>query len=244
MIKEDERIDDLQLKGYKIIQKKDGFCFGMDAVLVANYLKTKRNDIVVDLGTGTGIIPLIVNAKNDLKKIYAIEIQKEMAEMTERTIKLNRLEDKIEVINIDLKDSLEYLDKNRIDIVVSNPPYMSIGEGLVNETDMKKVSRHEIKCNIDDICRVASALLRHNGHFFMVHRPSRLADIITNLRKYKLEPKEMRFVYPKIERESNLVLIKAIKAARPELRLLKPLIVYNQKGDYTDEIREIYGLDY
>lgn len=248
-IKENERIDDLQLKGYKIIQNTDGFCFGMDAVLVANYAKTKKNDIAVDLGTGTCIIPLIINAKNSLQKMYAVEIQKEVADMARRSVEMNGLEEKIEVINTDINSLFEYFSekgiemKNRVDVVVSNPPYMSKSEGLHNETEKKRISRHEVSCDIDDICRTTGALLKHQGKFYLVHRPSRLADIIESLRKYKLEPKEMRFVYPNMKKPANLILIKAVKAAKPELRMKKPLIVYNDDGSYTDEIHEIYGLD-
>lgn len=242
-LKENERIDDLQVKGYRIIQNTDGFCFGMDAVLLANYVEVKRTDQIVDLGTGTGIIPLIIDAKKTIKKIYGIEIQKQVADMANRSVKLNSASDRIEILNIDLNDSMEELGKNKFDIVTSNPPYMSVGEGLLNEDDRKQISRHEIKCDIDDIARVASGLLRHNGKFYLVHRPYRLPDIMVALRKYKLEPKTMRLVHPSVAKSPNLVLIKAIKSAKPELRMEEPLYVYNEDGSYTDEINKIYGLD-
>lgn len=238
-----ERIDDLGIKGYRIIQNSNGFCFGMDAVLLGNYAKPKRDAKVVDLGTGTGIIPLIINGKNNVEKIYGIEIQEDVAEMAKRSITLNSLEEKIEILNIDLKDAPEVLGVNIYDVVTSNPPYMAVGEGLLNESDKKQISRHEVKCDIDDVCRVAGRLLRHHGKFYMVHRPSRLADIIVSLRSNKLEPKKMRFVYPKVSSKPNLVLIESVKSANPELLMQEPLYVYNDDGSYTDEIYEIYGLD-
>lgn len=243
LLKDTERIDDLQIKGYRIIQDNNGFCFGMDAVLIANYAEFRKNDKVVDLGTGTGIIPLIIDAKNNLKKIYGIEIQEEVADMARRSLELNGLGERIEILNTDIKHCLEHLEKNTFDAVVSNPPYMSMGEGLLNETDKKQISRHEIACNIDDIARIASQLLRHNGKFYLVHRPSRLVDIFESLRKYKLEPKSMRFVHPRASKAPNLVLIKCIKASRPELKIENPLYVYNEDGSYTEEIHEIYGLE-
>ncbi len=242
-LKENERVDDLQVRGYKIIQNTDGFCFGMDAVLLANYVETKKNDQIIDLGTGTGIIPLIIDAKKRVKKIYGVEIQEQVADMAKRSVDLNCASERIEIVNIDLKDATERFGKNRYDTVVSNPPYMSVGEGLLNEDDRKQISRHEIKCDIDDIAKIAGGLLRHNGRFYLVHRPYRLADIIVALRKYKLEPKTMRFVHPSVGKSPNLVLIKAIKSAKPELRMEDPLYVYNEDGSYTDEINRIYGLD-
>lgn len=241
-LRENERIDELGIKDYRIIQDTEGFCFGMDAVLLANYAKPKRSAKVVDLGTGTGIIPLIVNGKNDVEKIYGIELQAEVADMAKRSVELNCLQEKIEIINIDLKEAPDRLGVNIYDVVTSNPPYMAVGEGMVNESDKKKISRHEIKCSIDDVCKAASRLLKHRGKFYLVHRPSRLADIVTSLRKYKLEPKKMRFVYPKVNDKPNLILIEAVKSSNPELLMEPPLYVYNDDGSYTDEILEIYGI--
>jgi len=237
-----ERIDDLQCEGLKIIQNTQGFCFGMDAVLLANFSDIKSNSEVVDLGTGTGIIPLLIWAKNSLKKIYAVEIQDEVAEMAKRTMKMNRLEEKIEIVNTDLKNAPDVLGVNKFDAVTTNPPYMISGGGLINPEDKKALSRHEIMCNLEDIIRVSSRLLNHNGRFFMVHRPQRIVDIFCLLREYKLEPKLIRFVHPKIGDKPNLVLIKSVKASRPELKFEKPLYVYNEDGTYTDEIYEIYGM--
>lgn len=242
-LKADERIDDLGIKGYRIIQSENGFCFGMDAVLLGNYAKPKHGAKVVDLGTGTGIIPLIVNGKNNVEIVHGVEIQREVAEMAERSVKLNSLEEKIKIHNIDLKEAPETLGVNIYDVVTSNPPYMAMGEGLVNENDRKQISRHEVSCTIEDVCRTASRLLKHHGKFYMVHRPSRLADIFVSLRANKLEPKKMRFVHPKVNAKPNLVLIEAVKSARPELLMAEPLYIYNEDGSYTDEVHEIYGLD-
>lgn len=242
-LRENERVDDLQLKGLKIIQNTEGFCFGIDAVLIANFCDIKSNSKVVDLGTGTGIIPLIIWGKNNTEKIYGIEIQKEVSDMAKRSIKLNKLENNIEILNIDLKNIEEYLEVNSIDVVVTNPPYMNSGSGIINPDEKKAISRHEIKCNLEDIIEKAKRLLKHNGRFYMVHRPNRLADIMYYLRKHKLEPKNLRFVHPKQSKGPNLVLIRAVKAAKPELKIEDPLYVYKDNGDYTEEIYEIYGLD-
>lgn len=242
-LKENERIDDLQLKGLKIIQDTNGFCFGMDAVLLANFCNIKKNSLVVDLGTGTGIIPLILWGKNQIKKIYGIEIQQEVSEMAQRTMKINGLDQKIEIVNEDLKEIFNVLGVNRYDVVVSNPPYMGRGNGIVNPYDKKAISRHEIACNLEDVILSASKLLKHNGKFYLVHRPHRIVDIFCILRQYKLEPKEIRFVHPKVSSKPNMVLIKAIKAAKPELKFRTPLYVYKDNGEFTTEIHEIYGLD-
>lgn len=243
LLKENERIDDLQLKGLKIIQNTEGFRFGIDAVLLANYCQIKPNSTIVDLGTGTGIIPLILYGKNKVDKIYGVEIQEEVAEMAKRSIMLNGLEDNIEILNINLKNVEEAIEINSIDVVVSNPPYMDVGTGKINPNDKKAISRHELMCELEDVIEKAKRLLKHNGRFFMIHRPNRLTDILYYLRKHKLEPKTLRFIHPKATKAPNLVLIKSIKAAKPELRIEQPLYVYNDDGQYTEEIHRIYGLD-
>ncbi len=242
-LKQNERIDDLQLKDLKIIQDTEGFCFGMDAVLLANYCDIKKDSTIVDLGTGTGVIPLIILAKNKIRKIYGIEIQKEVAFMAKRTMIMNNLTEFIEIMNNDLKEAEDILGKNKYDVVTSNPPYMTWGKGLVNDKSKKAISRHEIMCTLEDVIRNASGLLKHNGRFFMVHRPHRIVDILCLLREYKLEPKKLRFVHPSAGKKPNMVLIRSVKAAKPELKIQKPLYVYNKDGSYTDEINEIYGLD-
>ncbi|MGO1369941.1 MAG: tRNA1(Val) (adenine(37)-N6)-methyltransferase [Senegalia sp. (in: firmicutes)] len=241
MLKENERIDDIELKGLKIIQDKTGFCFGIDAVLVANFCHIKKNSKVVDLGTGTGIIPLILWGKNKPSKIYAIEIQKEVADMAKRSMELNEVEENIEILNIDLKEASKYIDIDSVDVVVSNPPYMNSGGGLLNPSDKKAISRHELLCSLEDIIKEARKLLKDNGSFYMIHRPYRLVDIIYLLRKYKLEPKILRFIHPKRGKEPNMILIKAVKGGNPELRTKAPLYVYDDDGKYTKEIDDIYG---
>jgi len=236
-----ERIDDLQLDGLKIIQNEDGFCFGIDAVLLSNFVKIKKNKIAVDLGTGTGIIPLLISAKTDVKKIYAFEIQSEVCDMAIRSVRLNNLENKIKIINDDLKNVENYIDKHSVDVVISNPPYFVKGTSFVNPNDYKAISRHEIMCTFEDIVKSSDYLLKPNGNFYLVHRPHRLSDIIYELKKYKLEPKEIRFVMPKSNKKPNIMLIKATKYGKSELKFLDPLIVYNDDDTYTDEIYEIYN---
>ncbi len=240
-ILENERIDDLQLKGLKVIQKKDGFCFGVDAVLLANFAEVKNGANVVDLGTGTGIIPILLAGKTNAKFIHGIEIQKDMAEMAARSVMLNELESKVKIHEMDLKKSVDFFGKSQFDLVVTNPPYMNKGAGLVNPTDYKAISRHELLCNLEDIISVSSQLLNHYGTLNMVHRPHRLVDILTLMRQYRIEPKYLRFVYPKPNKEPNMVLIKGIKYGNPELKMMKPLYVYDESGNYSKEIDLIYN---
>lgn len=242
ILKENEKIEDLQCKGLKIIQNKKGFCFGMDAVLLANYCDLKKNSKVVDLGTGTGIIPVLLCGKKDVSKVIGIEIQEEVAEMAVRSVKMNNLDSKINILNIDLNNAEDYLEINSFDAVVTNPPYKLSNSGIINPSDKKAISRHEVKCTLEDVIKVASRLLKHHGRLFMIHRPQRLVDIMCLLRQYKLEPKHIRLVHPKVGEKPNMVLIKAVKAANRELRFEKPLYVYNDDGIYTDEIYKIYNL--
>lgn len=239
-LKENERIDDIQLKGLRLIQNTDGFCFGVDAVLLANFCKIRPGDEVVDLGTGTGIIPIILAGKSRAKSIKGIEIQEEVSEMASRSVKLNKLEDRISIMNVDLKELKDHLPVNHFDVVTSNPPYMHCN-GIINENDKKAISRHEVKCTLEDVMKTASGLLKHRGKFFMIHRPIRLADIISMGRQYKLEPKLIRFIHPKVGKAPNLMLIQFTKAANPELKILDPLYVYEENGEYTKEINDIYS---
>lgn len=201
----------------------------------------KRNARVLDLGTGTGIISILLCKKTNLKEIIGVEIQKEVYEMAKKSAKLNKLENKFKVINEDIKNLDKKFLAHSFDAIVTNPPYKKNNTGLKNENKIKQISRHEIMCNIDDIARISSYLLNSNCSIYMVHRPDRLVDIIESLRKYNLEPKNIKFIYPKIKKEPNLVLIKATKSAKPFLKVEKPLIVYNEDGTYTDEILKIYN---
>ncbi|MBS5793844.1 MAG: tRNA1(Val) (adenine(37)-N6)-methyltransferase [Clostridiales bacterium] len=240
ILKVNERIDDLHRNGYTIIQDPKKFCFGIDAVLLSDFAKAKKDEIVFDIGTGTGIIPILMSAKTSAKKYFAIDIQQESVDMARRSIKLNKLTDKIEVFHLDIKKVFEKFEKNSINVVTSNPPYMNMGGGLINEYDAKAIARHEIFCNLDDIVKATSLLLKPNGRFYMVHRPNRLCDIICTLRNYKLEPKTIRFVQPYENKEPNMVLIESVKNGKAFMKILPNLIVYNKNKQYTDEINRIY----
>ena len=239
-LKENEKIEDLQCKGLKIIQNKKWFCFGMDAVLLTNYCDIKNNSKVVDLGTGTGIIPILLSGKRNYSKAYGLEIQPEVAEMAKRSVKLNDLQEKIEILNIDLKNSLDYLVPNSFDAVISNPPYKLNNSGIINPEDKKAISRHEIKATLEDVILIASQLLKQYGRFYMVHRPDRLADIMCLLRKYRLEPKQIRFVHPRAAAKPNMVLIRSSKNGNPELKFDAPLYIYDDNGNYTEDLYDIY----
>ena len=241
-LKKDERIDDLEYKGLKIIQNKNGFCFGIDAVLLSDFAKEiKKESKVLDLGTGTGIPGILLCKKTELKNIIGVEIQKDVFDMAKRSIKLNNLEDKFSVINEDIKELDKKLELQSFDAIVTNPPYKKDNTGLKNDNEYEIISRHEVKCNLEDVIRVSSKLLKNNGKFFMVHRPERIKDIIINLEKYKMQIKEIRFVYPNINKKPNMILIKAVKGAREFLNVQEPLFVYNEDGTYTKEILKIYN---
>lgn len=241
-IMEDEKLDDLNFNNLKILQKKDGFCFGMDSVLIANFARiSKKNAIVADLGTGTGIISILVAGKQKIDKIYAIEIQNELVDMAKRSVKYNNLEDKIEVINDDIVGISKRKFNKKFDYVISNPPYKKNYTGLKNENIKKLISRHEIKCTLNDLVYETSKILKDNGVFYMVHRADRLCDIFNSMRNNKIEPKEMQLVYSHLGDEANLVLIKGVKCGKPSLRILKPLIVYNEKNEYTEDLLKFYN---
>lgn len=242
-INENERIDDLQYKGLKIIQDNTGFCFGIDSILLVDFAKKiKSGSTVIDLGTGTGILGILLCGKTNLKHVIGIEIQKEVANMAERSIKLNSLEDKFEIINDDIKNIIEkrIIQKNTVDVVITNPPYKEIGNGIINENKKKLISRHETKANLEDFIKVSADILKDKGIIYMVHKPERLVDIIYLMRKNKIEPKKIKFIYPTKEKESNLVLIKAIKGANKFLKIDKPLYIYDSNGNYTEQIKQIY----
>lgn len=239
---ENERIDDLEYKRLKIIQNKDGFCFGIDSIILTDFAKEiKEGSTIIDLGTGTGILGILLSKKVNPSKIVGIEIQKEVYEMAKRSVILNHLEDKFEIVNANIKDIQKEIQMNVFDAVVTNPPYKKVGTGLTNENDKKSISRHEITASLEDFVVTSYKLLKDKGSLYMVHRPDRLVEIIELLRKYKLEPKRIRIVYPKKEKEANLVLIKATKNAKPFLKIERPLYVYKENGEYTDEILRIYG---
>lgn len=241
VIKQNERIDDLQRNGYQIIQKTDGFCFGMDAVLLSGFSHVKKGEKAIDLGTGTGIIPILLEAKNDGEKYVGLEIQEEMADMALRSVMLNHLEEKVSIVLGDIKEAGKLFGKAEFDVVTSNPPYMNDAHGLKNPDLPKAISRHEVLCTLEDVVREAAGLLKPGGRFYMVHRPHRLIEIIAMLTKYKLEPKRMKMVHPFADREANMVLIESVRGGRSMIKVEAPIIVYKEPGIYTDEIYDIYG---
>ena len=238
---ENERLDDLQRNGLKIIQKTDGFCFGMDAVLLSGFASVKPGERALDLGTGTGIIPLLLSAKTKGEHFTGLEIQTEIMKMAQRSVALNGLEKKIDIIQGDIKEASRIFGAASFDVVTSIPPYMNDAHGLKNPGDVKAISRHEVLCTLEDVVREGTKALKPGGRFYMVHRPHRLAEIITVMRQYKLEPKRMKFVHPFADKDANMVLIEAVRGGGAWLKLEPPVIVYKEPGVYTDEIYEIYG---
>lgn len=240
-LKENERIDDLEIKNLKLIQNTEGFCFGIDSVLLSDFAKNiKKGSKVIDLGTGTGIIATLLCAKTDLEKVVGVEIQQDVADMAKRSIKLNNLENRFEILNENITNLKNVIEAGSFDVVVTNPPYKKLNTGIVNEEEKKLISRHEIKAELKDFIETAFYLLKDKGEFYMVHRPERLVDIMQSMRNAKIEPKEIRFVCPNTEKEPNLVLIKGIKNGRPFLKTLPNLYIYNNDGSYTNEILKIY----
>lgn len=238
-----ERIDDLQRKGYKIIQNTEKFCFGMDAVLLSSFASVKADEKVLDMGTGTGIIPILLEAKTEGEHFTGLEIQSESAEMAGRSVKLNSLEEKIDIVEGDIKEASNIFGKNIFNVVTVNPPYMNDLHGIKNPDMPKAIARHEVLCTLEDVVREASYVLKQNGRMYMVHRPHRLVEIIQAMKKYKLEPKRIRFVHPYEDKEANMVLIEALKGGKSMVKIEKPLVVYKDVNVYTDELLEMYGND-
>lgn len=241
LVKEDETLDDLQLRGIFVIQKLNGFRFGMDAVLLANFAKFKKKDRIVDLCSGTGIIPFIIAGKNEITHITGVEIQNDMVEMANRSVLYNSLEDKMQFIHGDLKDEKLLNTIEKVDVVTVNPPYKLQNSGIINENNKDAIARHEICCTLDDVIKASSILLKDKGKLYMVHRPERIADILCTMRKYKIEPKLIRMVQPNTKKAPNLILIEGQKNAGKFLKWDNTLYVYSENGEYTQEINMIYG---
>lgn len=238
-----ERIDDLGCKGYRIIQNKKKFCFGMDAVLLANFANVKEGGNVLDLGTGTGIVPILMEAKTTANHLVGLEIQPESADMARRSVALNHLEEKIDIVDGDICHVDQLFPKTSFDVVTSNPPYMIGTHGLKSENESKNIARHEMLCTFDDVARAASQMLKNQGAFYLVHRPFRLAELFATLQQHHLEPKRMRLVHPYVDAEPNMVLIEARKGGNPRLTIEAPLIVYESSGAYTEELLGLYQND-
>ena len=242
-LKPGERLDDLQLKGYELIQHPGRFCFGMDAVLLSAFARVKAGECVLDLGTGTGILPILFAAKTEGKHFTGLEIQEESADMARRSVIHNHLEDRISIVTGDIKEASGIFGIEALDVITTNPPYMIGGHGLANPDSAKAIARHEVLCTLDDILRESSKMLKYGGRFYMVHRPFRLVEILTKMTAVNMEPKRMRLVYPYIDKEPNMVLIEGIKNAKSRIEVEPPLIVYEKDGDYTRRIYDLYGME-
>ena len=239
-LRENERIDDLQRNGYRIIQNSEKFCFGMDAVLLSGFARVKTGARVLDMGTGTGIIPILLEGKTKAAHLTGLEIQEESADMARRSILLNHLEKKIDIVTGDIKEAGNLFQAASFDVITCNPPYMIGQHGIANPDTPKAIARHEVLCTLEDVVKNAALLLKPGGYFFMVHRPFRLAEI-TMMTKYKLEPKRMQLVHPYVDKEPNMVLIEGCRGGKSRMTVEKPLIVYKEQNEYTDDIYEIYG---
>lgn len=240
-LKEGERLDELHRNGWQIIQNSHKFCFGMDAVLLSGFARVKAGERVLDLGTGTGIIPILLRGKTEGRDFTGLEIQEESADMARRSVAYNHLEESVSIVTGDIKEAAALFGAASFDAVTCNPPYMTGNHGLVNPKQSKAIARHEILCTLEDVVGQTAKVLRPGGRFYLVHRPFRLAEILTLLVRYKLEPKRMRLVYPFVDKEPNMVLIEALSGAKSRITVEKPLIVYKEQGVYTDEIYDIYG---
>lgn len=240
---ENEQIDDLQYKGLKIIQDKNGFRFGTDAVLLSDFADIREGAKVLDMGTGTGIIPILVAGKTGAQNIIGLEIQEHMAQMAQRSVEMNGLSQRIRIVHGDIKKSVELFGLAKFDVVVCNPPYVKFGGGLMNPSDNKAISRHEILCTLEDVVSSAARLLVPGGQLALVHRPQRLVDVLCLMRSFSIEPKHLRFVHPSPHKKPQLILVKGTKGGNAELKMMDPLYIYEEDGNYSREIYRIYSRD-
>lgn len=237
----DERIDDLQRNGYQIIQNPGKFCFGMDAVFLSGFARIKPGETVLDLGTGTGIIPILLAAKSEGAHFTGLELQADSADMARRSVLLNGLNGKIDIVEGDIKEADRLFKAASFDVITTNPPYMTGEHGLVNPQLPKAIARHELMCTLEDVVRMSGKLLRPGGRLYMVHRPFRLAELMSILVSHRLEPKRMRLVHPFVDKEPNMVLIEARRGGKARLSVEPPLIVFERPGVYTEEVKRDYG---
>lgn len=239
-LKQDERLDNLQRKGYKLIQNTKIFCFGMDAVLLCGFARIQPGESVLDLGTGNGVIPILLKGRTAGRHFTGLEIQEINVDMAQRSVAYNKIEDDVEIVQGDIKEASKIFGGASFDVVTTNPPYMNENHGLTNPDSHKAIARHEILCTLDDVVREAAKVLKPGGRFYMVHRPSRLPEIFEEMRKYHIEPKKMRMVHPFLESEANMVLIEGVRGGRPQLTVEKPLVIYSSQGVYSEEVIDLY----
>lgn len=242
-LKPGERFDDLQIGNCKVIQNPECFCFGIDAVLLSDFAKVKEKETVLDLGTGNGIIPILMDAKAKGSNFTALEIQPENVDMARRSVEFNGQQDRIKITQGDIKEATKLFGLASFHVVTTNPPYMINQHGLQNMDMPKAIARHEILCSLEDVIRESAGLLKESGRFYMVHRPFRLAEIFVLMSKYHIEPKRMRLVYPYANKEPNMVLIEGLKGGKPRITVEAPLIVYKEPNVYHEEISRIYGFE-
>ena len=234
-IRPGERLDDLQLNGLELIQNPDKFCFGIDAVLLSDFVRVKPGERLLDLGTGNGIIPVLLSAKTDAGHLTGLEIQDDIAEMARRSIAHNHLEERIDIVTGDIKEAAEIFKPAFFDVITTNPPYMLADHGLRNPDDAKAIARHEVLCSLDDILRESMRLLQDKGRFYMVHRPFRLTEILIKMNYFKIEPKRIQFVHPYIDREPSLVLVEGVRGAKPRVKIDPPIILFSRTEDGQQE---------
>lgn len=241
LLRPGERLDDLQIKGYKIIQSPGRFCFGTDAVLLSAYTKVKKGERVLDLGTGTGILPILLEAKSEGAGYTGLEIQKESADMARRSVLYNGLEHKIDIVTGDIREAASVCGAASFEVITVNPPYMIGDHGPRNENEALHIARHEALCTLEDILRESAKILKEKGRFYMIHRPFRLVEIFVCMCAHGIEPKRMRLVHPYADKEPNMVLIEGMRGGRSRLAVEAPLVVYEKNGACTKEIISMYG---
>jgi tRNA1Val (adenine37-N6)-methyltransferase len=225
-----ERLDDLQIGGLELIQDPKKFCFGVDAVFLSDFVRIRPGENVLDLGTGNGIIPVLLSAKTEARHITGLEIQADTAEMARRSVAHNHLEDRIDIVTGDIKEAAELFKPAFFDVITTNPPYMLADHGMRNPDDAKAIARHEVLCSLDDILRESMRLMQDKSRFYMIHRPFRLTEIMIKMHQYKIEPKRIRFVHPYIDKEPAMVLIEGVRGAKPRVTVEPPLIIYDRNG--------------